>query len=184
MLPTAVKDGLARHLDFVRRQHQFDLRQGAGAGSSRAEVPERGQGLGVAGSSPPLVRDAPPGGQPRHPNRPGVARAPGGEHHDDLRARSEPGPGRRLQPGRPDVLVVMHPQKTRFTAGAGVMNCRASRDNTAGEGGPVPQPTDNSRLAGDAPALATGVGLVSRHRVTRFQPYHVGRQKAASQRFS
>ena len=37
----------------------------------------------------------------------------------------------------------------------------------------MPQHIDNSGRAGPAPAPATGVGLVSRHCVTRFQPYHV-----------
>ncbi len=52
---------------------------------------------------PALVRHAPAGGRPRHPDGPGAARAPGREHDHDLHARPEPGAGWRAKPRRPDV---------------------------------------------------------------------------------
>jgi integrase len=48
----------------------------------------------------PLVRDTSSGGEPRHPDCPGVARAPGRDHHADLHPRPEPWPVGRAQPGR------------------------------------------------------------------------------------
>src|SRR5205823_4228416 len=40
-----------------------------------------------------LVRNASPRGWLRHPDRPGAARTPGRQDHDDLHARPEPGTG-------------------------------------------------------------------------------------------
>jgi integrase len=54
----------------------------------------------------------PAGGQPRHPHRAGAARSPGCEHDHDLHPRPQPGPGRRPEPGRSDVPLVMRPQET------------------------------------------------------------------------
>jgi hypothetical protein len=48
-----------------------------------------------------LVRDAPDRGRPRHPERPGTARAPGREHHHDLHPRFESRAGRGEKPGGP-----------------------------------------------------------------------------------
>src|SRR5881409_1135511 len=48
----------------------------------------------------PLLRDTSSGGEPRHPDCPGVARAPGRDHHADLHPRPEPWPVGRAQPGR------------------------------------------------------------------------------------
>jgi hypothetical protein len=60
MLPVAVKADLARHLEFVRRQHEQDLKRGAGW----VELPEalmrkypnadlRGPGVRSAAKAPP-----------------------------------------------------------------------------------------------------------------------------------
>ena len=48
-----------------------------------------------------LVRDAPDRGRPRHPERPGTARAPGREQHHDLHPRFESPAGRGEKPGGP-----------------------------------------------------------------------------------
>jgi integrase len=53
-LPTVIRTELSRHLDGVKSQHDFDLRQGAGWVEA------------------PFVRDPPARGRSRHPNRPGA----------------------------------------------------------------------------------------------------------------
>src|SRR5262245_33513187 len=55
---------------------------------------------------PALVCHAPPGGEPRHSHRPGAARPPGRQHHDDLHSRSQPGPRWRPEPRRSDVPLI------------------------------------------------------------------------------
>jgi hypothetical protein len=58
---------------------------------------------GIARHTPhvaPLVRDTSSGGEPRHPDCPGVARAPGRDHHADLHSRPKPRPVGRAQSGR------------------------------------------------------------------------------------
>jgi hypothetical protein len=94
---------------------------GSGHGPATAPSPARDRpSAGCQGRRPPggagearqpahapaLVRDAPPGGRPRHPHRTGAPRAPGRQHDDDLHARAEPRARCGAEPGRPDVQPV------------------------------------------------------------------------------
>ena len=55
---------------------------------------------------PALICPAPPGGEPRHSHRPGPARPPGRQHHDELHPRSQPGPCWGPEPRRSDVRLI------------------------------------------------------------------------------
>ena len=85
---------------------------------------------------PSLVCHPPAGGEPRHPYRPGVARAPGRQHDDDLHPRSQSGPGWGPEPGRPDVPVMGLGRDEHQTTESCVISSGASRYITAhGPGG-------------------------------------------------
>jgi integron integrase len=156
MLPASVKADLSAHLERMRRQHESDLRHGAGwvelPGALLRKYPNAGRTWGwqwvfpatrfyadrVTGQRrrhhlhesvlqravkdavrsgggcqarhvpylPALVCHAPPGGEPRHSHRPGAAGPPGRQHHDDLHARSQPGPRWGPEPRRSDVPMM------------------------------------------------------------------------------
>src|SRR5207249_12090110 len=55
---------------------------------------------------PSLVCHPPARGESRHPDRPGAARPPGCQHHDDLHACAQPGTCRSPESRRPDVPVM------------------------------------------------------------------------------
>ncbi len=112
MLPAMAKPGLVRHLEDVRAQHQADLAMGAGW----VEPPT---------APPALVRDPSAGRRPRHPNGPGTPRAPGRQHDDDLHACPEPRPGRRPQPGRPDVCAMT--RRAAFAGACAKIRCTSSQ---------------------------------------------------------
>jgi hypothetical protein len=65
----------------------------------RRKYPNAGRGWVGQTHPPPVVRQAPAGGRPRHPHRAGAAELPRRDHDPDLHARPEPRPGRSRQPG-------------------------------------------------------------------------------------
>jgi len=122
---------------------------------------------------PTLVRHPPAGGQPRHPDSSGVAGPPGCDHDHDLHPRSQPRPSRRPESGRSDVSVMTRPREPRSAAGAGVLNCGATRDNTAAEGhrrvatyrqlrAGWPRPRPGDRCWTDQPSSCYAVPAISR----------------------
>jgi integrase len=93
MLPTAVKPGLLRHVESMRRQHEEDVRRGAGwvemPDAPGAEVPQRRPDVGLAVGLPrhaplhrPRHRPAPPPSLARiGPAARGQARPADRRHH-------------------------------------------------------------------------------------------------------
>src|SRR5437879_511419 len=83
---------------------------------------------------PSLVCHPPARGESRHPDRPGAARPPGCQHHDDLHACAQPGTCRSPESRRPDVPVMTgEGRETGLVADAQVISCNASRCIRAGE---------------------------------------------------
>ena len=127
MLPDVVKADLARHLEGVRAQHGRDLQYGAGwvelPHGTRAEVSERGPGVGMAMGLP---RDTPvrgPGHPPAAPASPARVRAP-------ARGEGRRPPGRDREAGHaPHVAPLLrdpsargrvrHPHRSRVARAPG-----------------------------------------------------------------
>ena len=130
-LPSIVTPELTRHLDFVKRQHDRDLRAGAGwvelpwalarkypnAGrewawqwvfpATRFYVDRaNGQRRRATRHTLPFLRHPLARGRPGHPNRPGAARPSRRQHYHDLHPRPEPRAGGCAEPGRPDGPVI------------------------------------------------------------------------------
>jgi integrase len=114
MLPAVIKGDLARHVELARAQHRRDLERGAGwvelptalARNDGRRPARRARETRRTAYLAALIRDAFAGGRPGHPDRPRTTRPPGREHHDDLHARPEPGPGGGTEPGGPDVRTM------------------------------------------------------------------------------
>jgi len=161
MLPATVESDLPAHIDRARGQHQADLRHGAGwvelPWALARKYPNAGREWGWQWVFPATRIDM------------GHLTGRRRRHHLYLHARPQPRPRRRPESGQSDVPVVEHPRWTRFTAGAVVLNRRATRHNTVAEGRAVPQRINKSGRAEPVPAPAAGVTLVSRCGVTRFQ---------------
>jgi len=130
-LPSIVTPELTRHLDFVKRQHDRDLRAGAGwvelpwalarkypnAGrewawqwvfpATRFYVDRAtGQRRRATCHTLPFLRHPLARGRPGHSNRPGAAWPSRRQHYHDLHSRPEPRAGGRAEPGRPDGPVI------------------------------------------------------------------------------
>jgi len=84
--------------------HESALQRAVKVAVCRAGLPKR-----ASPHTLPLVRDAPAGGWPRHPDRPGAAWAPGRDYHHDLRARPESRAGRGEKPSGSDVRPMTPP---------------------------------------------------------------------------
>ena len=88
---------------------------------------------------PSLVCHPPAGGEPRHPNRAGVAGTPGCEHDPGLYACPQPGPGRGPQPSRPRAPVMGRGRHEYQAVGDRAISCGISRYITGRGLGSVPQ---------------------------------------------
>ena len=71
------------------------------AGRPRGRAEERHRQARKLPHLPPLVRDPPPRGRLRHPDRPAASGPSGRQHHDDLHPRPQPRPPGRAQPRGP-----------------------------------------------------------------------------------
>ncbi len=108
----------------------------ASAGGERRGPRRRDRQAGHVPHFPPLVCHPPAGGEPRHLHRSGAARPPGRQHHDDLHARSQSGPGWSPEPGRPDVPVMSLSFQQRYQISErDIRQCLAVYHGTRG-GGP------------------------------------------------
>jgi histidine ammonia-lyase len=116
--------GFPGHAHVRRSAHRSSAeappaRVGAAAGRQGGGAEGRHREAGQPAHAAPLVRNAPAGGQPRHPHGAGASRAPRREHHADLHARTQPGSARGPEPGGPDVPAVMTSGLRRHPAARG-----------------------------------------------------------------
>jgi integrase len=112
MLPGGVRSLLQAQVERALRLHRDDVRLGAGWVELPLALGRKYPRAGREPRCPPLLRDTPPRGRLRHPDRPEAPRAPRSAHDHGLHPRPAPRPGRRTEPdGRP--ARPRHPHTTR-----------------------------------------------------------------------
>jgi Phage integrase, N-terminal SAM-like domain len=96
-------------------------------------------------------------------DRPGTPRPPRCQHHHDLHARPQPGPGRRPEPRRSDVpLVILPSPDVEPAAGAGPLAIDASQDIWARASHHIPQRHKNRGSSKNTAAPGRGLRPAAR----------------------
>lgn len=156
---------LARHSPPARRHRPVPALLGLRSASrvqpkSRSHhCPTESGRRSASATTVPSIRTSPARGRPRPPNRPGMARPPRREHHDDLHPRPQPRSGRRPQAGRPDVPVVLDVPDGPACAAAPAISRKPSRCIPTLRALTAPQPR---RICGVASAHTASASWISR----------------------